>query len=99
MVLGSELEVIKSQSAYLVDSLRFALSISSYSIPTDTSLGLDLDRSSEIEDVAILRTKAILSEIDSQGRLECSGCFLDKNVIKIIIKNNITNELLQYTLE
>ena len=99
MVLSSEFEEIKSNQAYLVDALRFALSISPYSIPDDMSLGLSLDRSSTITDSLNCRVKDILTEIDPLGRLEYIQGFVDNNIIRIIVRNRITDELFQYSLE
>jgi hypothetical protein len=99
MVVGSELEQISSQDAYLIDALRFALSISPYSIPTDTSVGIQIDRSSIIEDTVLSSVRSILFEIDKENRLFCEQCYLDKNIIRIIVRNKITDELFQYSLE
>ena len=98
MYLGSENESLNSEQAYLIDALRYALSISPYSIPCDTSLGLELKRVSDFEDITKYKVRKLLNVIDPTGNLQCTTCELNRDVINIVVRFRSTGDSYKVSL-
>ena len=86
MYLGSENTELASYQAYLVDALRFALSISPNSIPCDSSIGIEMQRVTDFEDITRYKVSNLLAILDPGGRLELVSCSLNRDVIDIIVR-------------
>lgn len=88
MYLSSENRQLKSYQSYLIDALRFALSVSPNSIPCDDSIGIELRRVADFEDITRYEVRKILDTIDPRGRLELISCILDRDTIEITVRFN-----------
>lgn len=86
MYLGAENTNLQTYQSYLVDALRFALSISPNSIPCDTSIGIEMPRTSDFEDITKYKVRKLLSILDPSGSLECASCTLEKDTVNIIVR-------------
>lgn len=98
MRIGSELAILKDDATYYSDSIRFALSISPYSIPTDMRLGLEVTRTSELPDIVRYQVIQMLNVIDPSGSLTCDTCYVDGDQIILNITDTRIDETTQYTL-
>lgn len=97
MHVGSELTTYKSEDNYLVDALRLSLSISPYSVPCDTTAGLEVNRDEDIADLVRYQVIQILKRIRASGVLKCTSCYLDKGTIYVEITNTRTEEVTSYS--
>lgn len=86
MYLGAENTSLNAYQSYLVDALRFALSVSPNSIPCDTSIGIEMPKVSDFEDITKYKVRKLLSVLDPSGSLECTACSLDKDTVNIIVR-------------
>ena len=98
MRIGSELVVLKDDSTYYADSIRFALSISPYSIPADQTLGLEVTRTTELPDIVRYQVIQMLRVIAPNADLSCNACYVVGDQIILNITDNTTDETVQYTL-
>lgn len=86
MYLGAENTSLETYQSYLVDALRFALSISPNSIPCDDSIGIEMPKVSDFEDITKYKVRKLLSILDPSGSLECVTCTLNKDTVNIIVQ-------------
>lgn len=98
MRVGSELNIMSDEDTYQADALRLALSVSPNTFPCDTSLGLSLTRSSDLEILARCRVTDILGNLGF-SKLSCEKCKVDKGALKLIIsKSGDSDTVTEYTL-
>ena len=99
MLLTSEGNIAKTDATYLVDALRFALSISPYSVPCDSSIGIEMQKVSDFEDITRYKVRKLLNVIDPQGRLECVECSLVRDTVNIIVRFRNSGDTYRISLE
>lgn len=83
MLVSAEMTELKSEVNYLVDALKLALSISPNSIPCDSSLGIEMKRVSDFEDVTRYKVMKLINRIDPNRKLVCDSCNLDADKVYI----------------
>lgn len=90
MLVSAEMTELKSEVNYLVDALKLALSISPNSIPCDSSLGIEMKRVSDFEDVTRYKVMKLMNRVDPNKRLVCDSCYLSGD--KVYINTRFKNE-------
>lgn len=97
MYIGSEGTVYKSEDAYLADVLRLCFTLSPYSIPVDTSVGIEVQRDSDVADLVRYQVMQILRGLSLNNVLNCTSCYLDGDTIYVEIINSKTNNVTTYS--
>lgn len=97
MRLGSERANLNSQVNYLVDALRFSLSVSPNSIPCDNTIGIEIP-TKNIQDEIWNRVSSILRVIDPSGAMKYEGCEISKGKITIKIRFSNTDSVFRFII-
>lgn len=97
MKLSSERNNLNSGINYLVDALRFSLSVSPNSIPCNDTIGLEIP-ATNIKDEIWNRVSSILKVIDPSGEMKYEGCDISKGKISIKIRFSNTDSVFRFII-
>ena len=97
MKLSSERNNLNSGINYLVDALRFSLSVSPNSIPCNDMIGLEIPQKN-IRDEIWNRVSSILKVIDPLGDMKYEGCDISKGKISIKIRFLNTDSVFRFII-
>lgn len=98
MLVSSEMTELKSEVNYLVDALKLALSISPNSIPCDSSLGIEMKRVSDFEDITRYKVMKLIGRIDSSNKLTCDSCYLSNDKVYVITRFKSEGSLFRFVI-
>ena len=99
MVVGADIQNIKDNVTYVIDSLRFALSLSPHSIPCDTSIGISMSKVSDFNEITRHQVTNLIGSLGFSNVLSCTQCSLNHDTITIIVKYSPLDKYYQFSLE